>query len=283
MVGTFAMAVAVGLAIGVVSGLLGIGGGSIMVPVFRLVFGLSAVGSTATSLFTIIPTSISGAVTHIREKTCVPKLGLVMGAGGACTSALGVMLAQVSPSWAVMLGTAIVIAYSATTMLRKAIGMPKRDEPARSARAMATESREAAGEAAVGAAGASTGMTGKQIATGFCIGLATGLASGYVGLGGGFLMVPLMTSFMGMSMKQTSGTSLIAIIILALPATIAQCAIGNVDYVIGVAVACGSIPGAFFGAKLVSRVPERALRFFFAGFLGVAAMLLVVKEFGLLG
>lgn len=283
MVGTFAMAVAVGLAIGVVSGLLGIGGGSIMVPVFRLVFGLSAVGSTATSLFTIIPTSISGAVTHIREKTCAPKLGLVMGAGGACTSALGVMLAQVSPSWAVMLGTAIVIAYSATTMLRKAIGMPKRDEPARSARVAVAESQEAAGEGAAGTAGASAGMTKRQIATGFCIGLLTGLASGYVGLGGGFLMVPLMTSFMGMSMKQTSGTSLIAIIILALPATIAQCAIGNVDYAIGVAVACGSIPGAFFGAKLVSRVPERALRFFFAGFLGVAAVLLVVKEFGLLG
>ena len=314
--GVFALSVVVGLAIGVISGLLGIGGGTMMVPVFRLVFGLSAVGSTATSLFTIIPTSISGAVTHIREKTCMPQLGLAMGLGGACTSSIGVMFAQMSPGWAVMLGTAIAIAYSASTMLRKALKMPKPSEVARrgqdecsSSSGLPTAAEIEAGHLADADAHAGTSTNGlrvkpmgdadlppsnpvprastslskKRIVEGVLIGMFGGTVSGYVGLGGGFLMIPLMTSLLDMPMKQASGTSLIAVLLLALPATVAQCFYGNVDYAIGVAMACGSIPGAYLGAKLVSRVPERMLRFAFAGLLGVAAVLLVVKELGALG
>lgn len=270
--GAFAIAALVGVAIGVMSGLLGIGGGSIMVPVFRLAFGLSAVGSTATSLFTIIPTSISGAVSHIRGKTCVPKLGLALGVGGACTSPIGVMLAQMAPGWAVMLGAALVIAYSASTMLRKAMAMGNRAPAPADKRAQVARST-----------GDAEPLTGKRLLRAVLIGAVTGVASGFVGLGGGFLMVPLMVALMNMPMKTASGTSLIAIIILVLPATIMQCSIGNVDYVVGIATACGSIPGAVLGARLVNRVPERALRFLFAAFLGLAAVLLVVKETGLLG
>ena len=110
-----------GLAIGICSGLLGIGGGMVMVPIFRLAFGMSAVASTATSLFTIIPTSISGAVTHVRGKTCIPRLGAAMGLAGALTSPAGVWLAQVSPPWAVMLVAALIISYSAVKMLGKSL------------------------------------------------------------------------------------------------------------------------------------------------------------------
>lgn len=59
----------VGVLIGIASGLLGIGGGTVMVPIFRLAFGMSATMSTATSLFAIIPTSISGAISHVKGKT----------------------------------------------------------------------------------------------------------------------------------------------------------------------------------------------------------------------
>ena len=68
----------VGVVIGIFSGLLGIGGGMVMVPVFRLVFGMSPIASTATSLFAIIPTSISGGIQRIRNHTCVVKLGIAM-------------------------------------------------------------------------------------------------------------------------------------------------------------------------------------------------------------
>lgn len=259
---SFLLSALVGFGIGLLSGLLGVGGGVVMVPVFRLVYGLSALSSTATSLFTIIPTSLTGALTHVRGKTCVPKLGVALGLGGACLSPVGVWLAQISPSWMVMLGTALAVGYSAITMIRKA---------------MKTPARQKAGDAFE-----TPSFTTTDMAKAVAVGAAAGAASGYIGLGGGFIMVPLMVSAMGMPMRLASGTSLIAVMILALPATVMQCLLGNVDYLVGVAVACGSIPGALVGARLVARMPERALRFVFAGFLGVAAILLVVKEVGLL-
>ncbi len=294
----------VGIGIGILSGMLGIGGGTVLVPIFRLAFGMSPIMSTATSLFTIIPTSVSGAVSHVRHKTCVPSLGLAAGLGGACTSPIGVWLATISPAWMVMLAAALIIGYSAVNMLRKAWKM----KPARSAApAQAEPAGETPVEAAVEQAGdaaanddvepdvpagsseiaADTGksfprLSRKQLAIGAAIGLGAGLASGYVGVGGGFIMVPLMLSLVGISMKQASGTSLIAVMLLAIPGTIEQGLLGNIDYMAGIAVAVGSIPGAVVGARLVRLVPERTLRFIFGGFLIVAAVVLVLNEVGVL-
>ena len=96
-------------------------------------------------------------------------------------------------------------------------------------------------------------------------------------------MVPLMLSLVGITMKQASGTSLVAVAILAVPGVISQALLGNVHYLAGIAVAVGSIPGAIVGARLVQVVPERQLRFLFGGFLFVAAAMLIANEFGILG
>lgn len=292
---TGVLLICVGLFIGVFSGLLGIGGGTVMVPVLRLIFGLSAYAATATSLFAIIPTSLSGAATHLRNKTCVPKLGLVLGLGGAVTSALGVYLGSISPSWAIMLVAAVIILYSAYNMLKKALKIPS-GKAAASDRAAGVAGRPAtAGAASAGAAAVPVtaeapeeskpafALGKRELVGGVLIGLVAGLASGYVGVGGGFIMVPLMTSWLGVPMRYASGTSLIAIIILCVPGVAEQMMLGNVDYFAGILLVLGSIPGAAVGAKLVKKVPERTLRFIFAGFLGVAAMMLLVKEAGLLG
>ena len=327
LLAAFGLPVLVGIFIGILSGLLGIGGGTIMVPVFRLTFGLSPLMSTATSLFTIIPTSISGAVSHIKGKTCVPVLGLAMGVGGALTSPVGVWLASLSPAWLVMLAAALIIGYSAVNMLRKAVKAPSKRKaaglkcessgPSAAAPGDSGARRSAArpsascasllrsddkinsaqtappspGAAAEGvgagacdeAAPAAPKLSRKQLLIGVAIGLGAGLMSGYVGVGGGFIMVPLMLSLIHIPMKLASGTSLIAILILAIPGTIENGLVGNIDYVVGLSVAIGSIPGAILGAMLVKRVPERALRFIFGGFLIIAAIVLFLNEFGVLG
>ena len=115
LLAAFGLPVLVGIFIGILSGLLGIGGGTIMVPVFRLAFGLSPLMSTATSLFTIIPTSISGAVSHIKGKTCVPALGLAMGVGGALTLSLSYILSFSASLWA--FGYTVPFAVLAITYL----------------------------------------------------------------------------------------------------------------------------------------------------------------------
>lgn len=307
--GLLIVSLAVGVGVGVLSGLLGIGGGTVLVPVFKLGYALSPIMSTATSLATIIPTSISGAISHVRRKTCVPSLGVAAGLGGAITSPVGVWLATMSPDWAIMVAAAAVIAYSAITMFSKALKAPKgkgtaaaAGEKAASARsgkssAEEVEARETAAgtpgaraeahgaEAAVAGAPvmpAVPQMARRQLVMGVGVGAIAGVASGYVGLGGGFVMVPLMVSLFHIPMKLTSGTSLIAVALLALPAAVTQTMLGNVSWLVALAVAAGSVPGALLGARLIPRVPERTLRFIFSGFLLVGAVLLALNQTGVM-
>lgn len=289
-IGAFIAAAVVGLVVGVLSGLLGIGGGTMMVPVFRLGFGLEAIKATATSLFTIIPTSLSGCVTHVRNKTCIVPIGVAAGVGGALTSPVGVWLASMSPAWLIMLAAALIIGYSAFNMLRKAFKKPKA-APAQAAaartganvpEASAVDANGTPADMAPVAAHAESSafsVERKHLFMGVAIGLTAGLASGYVGVGGGFIMVPMFLSLLSLPMKKTSGTSLIAVTILAIPGVIEQAMLGHIDFVAGIAMAVGSIPGAVLGAQLMKRVPERALRIFFGVFLLIMAVVLVVNEF----
>lgn len=262
-----------GVFIGIASGLLGIGGGMVMVPLFRLLFGMSPIGATATSLFAIIPTSISGGVQHIRNHTCIPQLGVAMGIGGAITSSLGVAVANIAPGWTIMVVAAIIIAYSAFTMFQKALAI----KPAKAGDDSASSNAGTNVEQEIPT------LSRTQLLQGAAIGAVAGFFSGFIGVGGGFIMVPLMLAFIGISMRLASGTSLVAVMILVTPAAIEQCLLGNVNYLVGIATICGSIPGAIIGARLVKRVPERTLRFAFGCFLLLAAILLLVKELGLLG
>lgn len=278
MEATIALAAAslvVGLLVGVLAGLLGVGGGMLLVPAFKLGYAMDSLMCTATSLFTIIPTSVSGAISHIRNRTCLPKLGIAAGLGGACLSPVGVWLAALSPDWCVMGAAALIIGYSAVTMFRKALKAPKGTTAV-----VAAEERVAAVQRARSEA---PSIGWREMGIGAAIGLFAGLASGYVGVGGGFIMVPLMMSVLHVPMKLTSGTSLIAVMILAVPGVVTQAMLGNINWVAGIAVACGSIPGAALGARLIPKVPERQLRFLFAGFLVVAAVLLVVNQLNLWG
>ena len=281
---TFIATALVGIVVGMLSGLLGIGGGTLMVPIFRLGFGLSAFASTATSLFTIIPTSLVGFVTHIKNKTCIPKVGVAAGLGGAVTSPVGVYLANISPAWLVMLAAAIIIGFSSYKMFKKAARIPK-VQAAEGGKVLGVDAQKAAQKAAASeeAAGADAFVfTRKKLFQAVAIGLVAGLASGYVGVGGGFLMVPLFISVLGIMMRYASGTSLVAIMILAIPGVVEQGLLGNIDYMAGIAMAVGSIPGAVIGANLVRRIPERQLRFFFGAFLLVSAVVLLANEFAAL-
>ena len=314
---TFIIAAIIGVIIGIFSGLLGIGGGTLMVPIFRLGFGMSAISSTATSLFTIIPTSLAGLITHVKNKTCIPKVGVLCGLGGACTSPLGVYLASISPSWAIMLAAAAIIGYSSYSMFRKAIRMPKiapqgesavtgkdlEKEAEKAARAaQAAQAAAAQAQAAQAAAAQGKGqptttkaaanatktastpkeepfkLSVKKVALCLLIGLIAGIASGYVGVGGVFIMVPLFISLLGIMMRQASGTSLVAVTILAIPGVVEQGLLGHIDYIAGIAMAVGSIPGAVIGASLIRKVPERKLRFVFGAFLLISAVVLLFNE-----
>ncbi len=249
--------VLLGLIIGAISSLLGIGGGTMMIPLFRLALGLSPLQTTATSLFTMLPTSIAGFVSHIQGKTCIPFVGIFMGIGGALTSPLGVWLSMISPVWLPMCITAVVIGYSAISMIVRALSKKKQKTDKN------WENIKITPAIAVKSLG---------------IGIVTGGIAGYIGLGGGFLMVPLMNNFLKIPLKYVSGTSLIGIVFLIIPAVIFQIHAGNVQFLSGIMMACGTIPGAIMGSKFIVKINERSLRIFFSWVLALVSFLLIFNE-----
>ena len=271
---TVIISIICGFGVGILSGLLGVGGGMIVIPLLRLGFGLDGLIAAGTSLFSIFFTSVSGTVGRMRTKTVNLKVGALVGIGGILLSPVGSWASEIAGGTAAMIAAAIVIAYTAIVMIRKGVKLPGRNAIARSD---AGEGPHV--EKPVFADVHSLDMTPRNVVLMLVVGAIAGFASGFIGVGGGFIIVPLLVAFFNISMKDASGTSLVALCLLAIPGFITHGFFGHVDWIKGVAIAAGSIPGAQLGASLVKRVPEKALRIAFGILLAAMAVSLVLKEF----
>lgn len=113
------LAAVLGAAAGVLSGLLGVGGGILFVPALTLVVGLSQVRAEATSLLAIIPVAAVGAMRQYRYGNVRVRDGIVLGALSAAGVAGGVALANVLPQRALRLAFAAVMLLVAAQLLRQ--------------------------------------------------------------------------------------------------------------------------------------------------------------------
>lgn len=107
------------------------------------------------------------------------------------------------------------------------------------------------------------------------IATAAGAFSGLFGVGGGTIVVPLLILWFGYEAKEATGTSLVAIVPIALLAAAAHGAYGNVDLVKGVLIGLPAVLGVVTGAWLQQRISGRAVAGAFAALLLVSAALLV--------
>ena len=95
------------------------------------------------------------------------------------------------------------------------------------------------------------------------IGFLGGFLGGLFGVGGGFVMIPLLVLWAGLSQRQANATSLVAIIpiaIAAVPVYYFRQGAPELDLRIALFLVIGSSVGAYFGARALKRIPERALR-----------------------
>lgn len=104
------------------------------------------------------------------------------------------------------------------------------------------------------------------------IGLVAGTLGGLLGVGGGIVMVPAFINLLGLPAKQAIGTSMGVIFFTAISASLRHYQLGNLDPRVVVPVALLSMGGAYVGATLTTRVPERTLRMLFAAFLVATAI-----------
>lgn len=108
-------------------------------------------------------------------------------------------------------------------------------------------------------------------------GIVVGIAASFTGLGGGFIMVPLLM-FMGFSAQKAVGTSFLGILIISVSALIAHNKLANVDYKLGILLGIGGILGAQIGAHLVEHVSTGNFKKIFAVILvGLASYLFFQK------
>ena len=109
------------------------------------------------------------------------------------------------------------------------------------------------------------------------LGLLVGIGASFTGLGGGFIMVPLLLLW-GFPAQKAVGTSFLGIFVISLSALIAHNKLANVDYKFGILLGLGGIIGAQIGARLVEHVPTDIFKKIFAVILLALAVYIFFKK-----
>ncbi len=113
--------VALGLVMGIASGLFGIGGGVIAVPSLIVLFGMSDLIAKGTSLLVMIPTGVAGTITHARNRAVDVRAGLIVGVAATVASIPGVWLALVIPARLSAILFAVLMLFAAAQLTVKAV------------------------------------------------------------------------------------------------------------------------------------------------------------------
>lgn len=233
--------------------MFGVGGGILTTPALRLILGAPALIALGTPLPVIIPTAVAGAYSYARRNSADVRGGLAIGAWGAVASVAGAFASDLAGGTVVMLVTAALVLFMAADMALQAMGR-RTGEPR-----IAEHHPQ------------------RKLALAL-LGLATGVYSGFLGLGGGFVLVPLLVRWFGFPIKRAIGTSLVSIALLAIPGSVAHFALGHVDAKLALALMIGVVPGAFMGARLTAVASERMVKIGFALLLALTGLLLAAKE-----
>jgi uncharacterized membrane protein YfcA len=113
-------ALLIGLAAGVVAGLLGVGGGALFVPALTIFLGLSQVDAEATSLLAIVPVALVGAWRQHARGNVDVRMGVTVGLLALAGAAGGVALANAVPQRALEVGFAVLMLFVALRLVRRA-------------------------------------------------------------------------------------------------------------------------------------------------------------------
>ena len=110
----------------------------------------------------------------------------------------------------------------------------------------------------------------RQVLISILIGAAAGMLAGLTGVGGGVFLVPLLVGVLAVAQHQAHGTSLAVIFPIALVGAITYAFLGHIpgdmDWVLIVGLASGGLVGVVLGARLMTRLPARQLRWIFGAF-----------------
>jgi uncharacterized protein len=232
-----------GLVAGAMSGAFGVGGAILTTPAVEVLLGAPPIIAVGTPLPAIIPTTLSGMVAYRRAGQIDTRAVRWAAPVGALGATVGALLTKVVNARILLLATAILIGWQA---VRVGWGTRVLEDPAQPVR-----------------------PSGLAFAL---MGLAAGFASGLLGVGGGIVMVPVMSGLLGMPLKRALGTSLVIIAFMVIPGTAVHAALGHIDWAICLWLSIGVVPGAAIGSRWAVKARERTLRVVVATFLLVVSL-----------
>lgn len=240
-----------GIGVGFASGLLGVGGCFIMIPVqYWVLTSMSVEPKIAilvafgTNLLVVLPTAISGSHRHSKKNAVLWKTAVIMGISGAVAATLGAFVATLLPGNVLTAAFGIAIIAGAIRMLTAK--PPKVEEHPPDA-----------------------------ILPYVLWALPLGFACGLIGIGGGVLMIPVMVVALKFNIHKAVGTSTGMMIFTAIGGSISYIAngwgasglpaysIGYVNLLQWVLLAATSVPMAQVGASVAHRLPAKQLKYLF--------------------
>lgn len=241
-----AAALALGVVIGLALGGLGGGGSILTVPVLVYLLDLTPQQATTASLVIVGMTAAAGTAVHTRSGGTRWRTGTLLALAGVPASLLGsVANTRVDPE-ALLLVFAAVMAVAAAGMLLRASGPTGTQPP--TARRLRTRALWLVGA-----------------------GLVVGFLTGFLGVGGGFVVVPALVVLLGMPMRAAVGTSLLVIALNSVVALGARAGTGSYDWPVIVPFAVGAVLASVVGARLAHRLPAVTLTRSFAMLLLIVA------------
>ena len=258
-------ALALGAAIGLVMGGLGGGGSILTVPVLVFVLGLPALAATTASLVIVGITAAVAAVGHARSGGTRWRTGLLLVAVGVPASVLGSVLTRKVDENALLLAFAALMLVAAAGML---VRTQPHDEPAEP---------EVTTGATLTTTAVRPGATRRVAVRLVAVGVVIGFLTGFLGVGGGFIIVPVLVLALHFPMSAAVGTSLLVIALNSAVALAARAGSGDFDWEVIVPFTLAAVVGSLLGQRIAGRLPAATLTRAFAVLLLLVAGYVAVR------
>jgi len=240
--------VGVGLLAGLLSGLFGVGGGTVIVPLLVLILGYDQRLAAGTSLAAIVPTATVGVISYAVHGSVAWLPALILAVGAVVGAQLGTWLLPRLPLTVLRWG---FVAFLGAVIVSLFLVIPSRD--------------------------AQLPLTFWTIAGLVVLGLVTGILAGLLGVGGGIIVVPALMILFGTSDLIAKGTSLLMMIPTAVSGTIGNVRRRNVDLVAAALIGAAACTTTALGAWIATIVDPFTANMLFAVFLVVIAVQMALR------
>ena len=266
--------------VGLLSGMFGVGGGFLTTPLL-IFYGIPPTVAAASAASQVTGASVSGVVTHMARKTVDFRMGGVLIAGGIVGAGMGVFIFRLLQSLG-QIDTVIGILY---VLMLGGIGGLMAKESTQALIALKTGRKQQARKRRHHPLVAALPMRWRFYRSGLYIsplaplllGMATGILTMLLGVGGGFILVPAMLYLLGMTTQSVVGTSLFQILFVTMATTMMHAMTTKaVDLVLAMLLLIGSVTGAQIGTRISMTLRPEYLRILLA-----AIVLLVAARMAL--